>query len=74
VSDCSRTEACPFFQSRMVKMPATAEMFRHKYCHNEWAKCARFRVLAVYGSAGVPDDLSPNDEHGADALLREARC
>jgi hypothetical protein len=69
MSDCSRTEACPFFQSRMAKMPATAEMFRHKYCHSEWAECARFRVLTIYGSGGVPDDLSPNDQHTADKLL-----
>lgn len=72
MSRCTRADACPFFTSQLSEMPATADLYRAKYCSAEWARCARFRVLGALGSAAVPDDLTPNDQRKANAILREA--
>lgn len=56
--ECMRT--CLFFNDKMVNMPATAEIFKEKYCKTDNSDCARFKVFKTLGKEKVPKDLFPN--------------
>jgi hypothetical protein len=57
---CECIQSCRFFNDRMVNMPATAEIYKEKYCKTENSDCARYRVFKSLGREKVPKDLMPN--------------
>ncbi len=71
MEQCSLTEGCIFFNDKMANMPSMAEMYKNRYCKNDFAQCARFRVFAVQGRENVPVDLYPNDGDRAGRILGE---
>jgi hypothetical protein len=67
--DCPYLAPCPFFNDRMAKMPATADVFKASYCRRSYTDCARFRVAEKLGKEKVPADLFPNQtERGAELV------
>jgi len=44
---CDRNTSCEFFNDRMAKLPATAELFKKKYCHENHANCARYMLMSL---------------------------
>lgn len=67
--DCECVAGCPFFNDRMSANPATAGMYKRKYCQGDYASCARYRVFKARGKPAVPADLYPNQAGKADAIL-----
>ena len=50
-------------------MPAVEGILRKRYCEDQSAECARFKVASQLGGTNAPQDLYPNDPKRADALL-----
>jgi hypothetical protein len=61
MADCECIGGCIFFNDKMAKKPATADLMKQRYCRGDNAKCARFVVRQVLGKEGVPSDLFPGD-------------
>ena len=57
---CEKLAKCPFFNDRMADMPATANIYKQKYCQDDFSRCARFFVSKKLGPDRVPADLFPN--------------
>ncbi|HHX94722.1 MAG TPA: hypothetical protein GX691_02715 [Clostridia bacterium] len=60
MSDCPSLVKCPFFNEKMDKMPAMANIYKAKYCKDDFNACARWKVASALGSESVPNDLFPN--------------
>lgn len=69
MSDCECIAGCPFFNNRMADMPSVAEIYKTRYCKEDWNSCARYRVFSQLGRDSVPANLFPNEFARADALL-----
>ena len=67
--DCECLPTCIFFNDRMLNMPSTAEIFKHRYCKDDFASCARYMVFKNLGRERVPPDLFPNQQDRAHDLL-----
>jgi hypothetical protein len=67
--DCERLAGCPFFNDKMADMPTMANIYKQKYCHDDFEKCARYMVARVKGKEAVPADLFPNQFSRADKIL-----
>ena len=67
--DCPNLVKCPFFNDKMDNMPAVANMYKKRYCKNDFDVCARWKVATALGSAAVPADLFPNQVDRADKIL-----
>jgi hypothetical protein len=72
MSDCERLSICPFFNDRMTAMPASAHWLKLRYCHDQFADCARFVFGTRRGFAQVPADLFPTQTDRALRLLAAA--
>jgi len=60
MADCPSIPGCPFFNDKMANKPAMAEMYKKKYCKNDFENCARWVVCQKKGKTQVPADLFPN--------------
>ena len=66
MADCECLDTCPFFNDNMAAMPTMADIVKSRYCHDEHAACARYRVFKAIGREYVPADLFPNQADGPD--------
>ncbi len=71
--ECEYMSTCTFFNDRMPKMPASAELFKQKYCRADKASCARFMILSALGRHRVPKDMYPNEIERAKRILARHR-
>ncbi|MBN2416042.1 hypothetical protein JXO52_09380 [bacterium] len=69
MNECEVLATCPFFNDRMAEKPATAGLFKNRYCLGDNTNCARYMVFKTLGRAAVPVDLYPNQEERARAIL-----
>ena len=69
MAECECLARCPFFNDRMVSMPATTEMYKRKYCRGDNAQCARYVVFKALGRERVPADLYPHELSRAQQLV-----
>ena len=69
MGDCECLPRCPFFNDKMVGLPATAELFKKQYCRSNYLTCARYMVFKALGRERVPADLFPNNEERAKRIL-----
>ncbi|MGD9730855.1 MAG: hypothetical protein AB7U45_01630 [Desulfamplus sp.] len=69
--DCEKLPKCIFFNDKMVSKPASAEIFKNKFCKGDKKQCARYKV----SSAGidVPSDLYPNQIDKADIIISKKK-
>ncbi|NWF75336.1 MAG: hypothetical protein HXY53_01955 [Nitrospirae bacterium] len=67
--DCECLKNCPFFNDKMANMPATAQMYKKRYCLDNNSECARYIVFKTLGRDKVPIDLFPNDLKKAKNLI-----
>ena len=73
MSSCPKLPQCPFFNERLAKMPAVAEMAKDRYCRgNEYDICARYVVAKSLGGAAVPDNLYPDQRDRANSIIAES--
>jgi len=70
MADCECLSFCPFFNDRMVNMPAMAKLMKQNFCQDDYVDCARYRVIKALGPGQVPADLFPNMTREAETLLR----
>jgi hypothetical protein len=73
MSDCECLAGCPFFHDKMENMPSMAQMLKDKYCHGDWAACARHQIFTEFGRESVPTDLFPNQQDIAATVLAGLR-
>lgn len=59
--DGAKLAKCIYFNDNMPNMPAMANPFKHRYCKNEFDKCARFLVASKLGPDRVPGNLFPTN-------------
>jgi hypothetical protein len=69
MADCECLAKCPFFNDKMANMPSMADIMKHRYCHDDWDTCARYRVFKALGREHVPSDLFPNQVADVDRVL-----
>lgn len=70
--ECECLPKCIFFNDNMKDMPATAGMYKKKYCLGNNSDCARFMVFKAMGTENVPKDLFPNHIDRALRIIKEA--
>lgn len=67
---CPKLPGCAFFNDKLKRMPAVAEMTKNSYCRSSrHTTCARFIVANAQGSAAVPADLYPDQQDRVATLL-----
>ena len=69
MADCELLEKCIFFNDKMANMPATADMFKDRYCKNDNSECARYMVFKALGREKVPPNLFPNMKDKVQAII-----
>ncbi len=69
MADCKLIETCIFFNDKMAEMPTMADMYKDRYCRDDFEGCARFAVFSAIGRENVPTDLYPNDMARAQSLI-----
>jgi hypothetical protein len=60
-----------FFNDRMGNLPATAEIFKEKFCRSDFERCARLMVSKKLEKEKVPVDLLPNQADRAQAIIAQ---
>jgi hypothetical protein len=66
---CIKLEKCPFFHDKMSEKPATAELYKKRFCLGDNTECARWIVSQTLGPEGTPLDLFPNQKSRAQRLI-----
>ncbi len=69
MADCESLARCPFFNDQMKDMDGMSSLYKQRYCHSEFARCARFMVSKAKGRGAVPSDLFPNQLERAGKIL-----
>jgi hypothetical protein len=69
MANCELIEKFLFFNDKMGNKPATADMFKKKYCKEDNSYCARHMVVNAIGREKVPPDLFPNQVDEAKRLI-----
>ena len=69
MAECECLKGCPFFNGKMKENAGMAGLYKNKYCLGDNRQCARYQVFTKLGRAAVPDDLYPNMQDRARALL-----
>ena len=73
MADCVCLPRCPFFNDRMAEKPASANMYKSKYCEGDSTNCARHIVFLALGSSAVPGDLFPNNIERAMSIVTKSQ-
>lgn len=71
MTECECLAACPFFNDKMERMPAMAEMYKKNYCKGDFERCARYMVFKALGKPAVPINLYPNQQEKALAIINK---
>lgn len=70
---CDKSEFCPLFN---LDIPAGGEFGKHiwkRYCLEDNTHCARLRIAETVGPEHVPEDLYPNMQDRADAIIQQVQ-
>ncbi|HEY3318444.1 MAG TPA: hypothetical protein VGK50_08485 [Coriobacteriia bacterium] len=59
---CEFAWRCGGLISHLSDKPVLASIYRHRYCEDDCAHCARY-MMASAGPIAIPDDLLPNQHH-----------
>jgi hypothetical protein len=69
MADCECLAGCIFFNDKMARKPATADIMKQRYCKGDSSVCARHMVLEKLGRPKVPVDLFPGDVERAMQII-----
>ena len=74
MADCPCLSQCPFNLNRMINLPddQDQEELKMQYCHNQFEKCARYKVYKVLGQWSVPYNLFPTQRTKVAAIILKA--
>lgn len=67
---CEHAGTCAFF-TRAVDGEDLANFFKEIYCHDNFGRCARYRVALAHGRETVGEDIFPN-EHDFVSVFSQA--
>lgn len=73
MAECESLSGCIFFNDQMQDMPATAAIYKARYCRNGKEECARYMVRMELGKEHVPPDLFPNQAGRAQEIISRHR-
>ena len=51
---------------------STQEKLKIQFCHNQFEKCARYKIYNVLGFWSVPYNLYPNQRHKVATIILRA--
>ena len=68
---CECLQGCIFFNDKMAERPATAAVYKKRFCEGDNTNCARHMVFIAKGKGNVPSDLYPNQQERAQQLIGE---
>jgi hypothetical protein len=66
---CELLSTCSFLNEKMASKPATAALFKIRFCNADYSKCACYKVFKALGRSKVPPDLFPNQTERADKII-----
>ena len=70
MAGCEFLDECSkFFNTKLARMPSTAQIFKLRYCEGNNSRCARYLVCTSLCKEQVPIDLFPNHTEKAHALI-----
>ena len=69
MADCECLAGCIFFNDKMAERPATANVYKRRFCQEDNANCARYMVFKAIGKGSVPPDLYPNQQDRAKKII-----
>jgi hypothetical protein len=69
MAECEILSTCVFFNDEMANMPATAAIYKERYCQGDNLTCARYLVFKAVGRLKVPSDLFPPEEKRAKKII-----
>ena len=49
MNECPSLKDCPFFNDKMKDRPATADVYKKKFCLSNYTECARYKVSKAKG-------------------------
>lgn len=67
--ECEFLNECLFFNDKLKKMPAAADVMKKMYCLWHFTTCARYKVAMTLGKSAVPLDMFPGDKLRASEML-----
>lgn len=71
MANCEVVSGCIFFNDKMANKPATAEIYKKRFCQGDNSECARYLVFKSKGKGNVPADLFPNQIDRAKEIIEE---
>jgi hypothetical protein len=69
MANCECLAGCIFFNDKMAKKPATADIMKKRYCQGDSSNCARYIIRQTLGKEKVPADLFPGDVAKANSII-----
>ncbi len=73
MADCTLLQGCLFFNDKMGGTPATAEIYKKRYCKGDPSGCGRFMIATTLGREKVPVDLFPNQTEQAKKIITDSK-
>jgi hypothetical protein len=71
--DCDCLPGCPFFNDKMLNMPALSEMMKKRFCRGDFNSCARHKIKDALGKEKVPSDLFPSQLEKVEDIIQSNR-
>jgi len=72
MAECELLKTCIFFNDQMEAMPAVANLMKNRYCKDDYAECARMKVVKAVGREKVPTDMFPNQDDYAQEVITKS--
>lgn len=83
MAECERISSCDYFNDTLKDLPATANLFKRRFCQGGREQCARQEVMSYIHDQGnvistelelkitkAMPNIAPNDHHKVRRLLR----
>jgi hypothetical protein len=68
--ECDIIKECPFYNDRMLNMPAFSNSMKKIFCHVDNSDCARHMIKETLGLMKIPHDLFPNESERAREIIK----
>jgi hypothetical protein len=60
MADCPSLEKCPFFNDKMAGKTGIINMYKRKYCKDDYNNCARWMISSTVGKEHTTLNIYPN--------------
>jgi hypothetical protein len=74
MADCPSLEKCPFFNDKMAGKTGIINMYKRKYCKEDYKSCARWVISNTVGREHVTLSIYPNMINKANEIIDEVKA